>query len=361
MIPDGWTDDLDIVVAPEHTIDELVDFVLEHERRRGSVDVLFEVLTTTFGLSFEDARLAVDRVAGGRVRAASGLRENAPNASKDPVAHVSYRRALGTPAPPRRPTVSAAWGELLRMVETRSLGEAIGFARSLDFTGRAEPQEREASVLWIRAAEAAPGGVGSATTAAAALRLLELATALAGTRCDGRTLDDVLLQVGVAISSVAEVRIAQRGPEGCALQGTPAWFDAIRLGDAAAELSKVFGRRGDARNEGAALDLRGRIVTSLLGHCRHRVGVAMLDSVSHYRRIGENGRAASMCEAIISDFQGLAVERESMNAEDLLGLRQLVTAIDIHCLLQGSGNAAYRALRDRCNTLLGSHAGALEC
>lgn len=80
----------------------------------------------------------------------------------------------------------------------------------------------------------------------------------------------------------------------CALQGTPAWFDAIRLGDAAAELSKVFGKRGDARNEGAALDLRGRI-----------------------------------------------------------------TAIDIHCSLEGSGNAAHGELRDRCNRLLGSHAGTL--
>ena len=36
------------------------------------------------------------------------------------------------------------------------------------------------------------------------------------------------------------------------MQGTPPWFDAIRLGEAAHELSRMFSENGDTAHEGAA-------------------------------------------------------------------------------------------------------------
>jgi hypothetical protein len=59
-------------------------------------DVL-AVLTERFALPFDDARLAMDRVAGGAVRAASDNTANEPDPVKDPLAWVSYRLTLGLP------------------------------------------------------------------------------------------------------------------------------------------------------------------------------------------------------------------------------------------------------------------------
>jgi hypothetical protein len=65
----------------------------EGTRRR---DVL-AVLTERFALPFDDARLAMDRVGGGVVRAASGNPANEPDPLKDPLAWTSYRLELGLP------------------------------------------------------------------------------------------------------------------------------------------------------------------------------------------------------------------------------------------------------------------------
>lgn len=56
---------------------------------------LLAVLTERFALPFDDARLAMDRVMGGVVRAASGIAANEPDRAKDPLAWMSYRLELG--------------------------------------------------------------------------------------------------------------------------------------------------------------------------------------------------------------------------------------------------------------------------
>ncbi len=86
------TDDLRITVAPEHTLDELVDVILDHEQQRSRRADPFALLTTSFGLSFDAARLATDRVAAGRVRAATGQASSAPDPSRDPIACVIRAR-----------------------------------------------------------------------------------------------------------------------------------------------------------------------------------------------------------------------------------------------------------------------------
>ncbi len=91
----GLTDDLSITIDPEHSLEELVDFILEAQREGGVRKELLQVLTIKFGLPFRDAVLAIDRVNGGRSRALTQRAENEPNAKKDPVAYISYHRANG--------------------------------------------------------------------------------------------------------------------------------------------------------------------------------------------------------------------------------------------------------------------------
>lgn len=52
---------------------------------------MLAVLTERYALPFDDARLAIDRVRGGVVRASSGSPANQPDKSNDPLAWVSYR------------------------------------------------------------------------------------------------------------------------------------------------------------------------------------------------------------------------------------------------------------------------------
>jgi hypothetical protein len=359
-----FTTDLRITVAPEHTLEELVDVILNHEQHGTGRADLFALLTNSFGLSYDDARLAVDRVAAGRVRAATGQASNAPDPSRDPVAALSYRRAMGTPAAPRKPSTSTAWEKLLGVVKTNGPDDALEFARSDEFAAGAQPQEQEAAVLCLGAVEATPLDTQSATSSAAALRLLELADTMADAPFDRGTLQRVLLQVGRTISELGKARISERGPGGHVWKSTPAWFDAIRLGEAAGELSRLFGRIGDSRSEGIALELRARNVTSLLWHCQHRVGAAMLDHVRYCLRTGQNESAASSCEAIISDFRGLIEECEIRNTapldEEAIALEQLAEAISIYAELRGSSGGDLLRLRDRSSDLLERYRPAPE-
>jgi hypothetical protein len=57
-------------------------------------EVLIADLREDFGLSAEGAELAVDRVCGGIVRAMTGNRANCPDRKKDPIAWMSFQRAI---------------------------------------------------------------------------------------------------------------------------------------------------------------------------------------------------------------------------------------------------------------------------
>ncbi|HLX84227.1 MAG TPA: hypothetical protein VKR59_10030 [Terriglobales bacterium] len=97
-LPEGWTDDMNIAVPPGHTLDEVVDYVLEGTIRRDSAVIMIQHLKAAFGLSQSDAELALDRVCGGVVRAATGRATNCPAEDKDPLAFVSYQKCLKKPA-----------------------------------------------------------------------------------------------------------------------------------------------------------------------------------------------------------------------------------------------------------------------
>lgn len=93
-IPDGQTDNLTVRLPPDITLDDLVDYVFEYESHDTSRQELLYTLSTYFALSYDDARLVLDRVCGGKVRASSGLTINEPDPTKDPIAYISYHRCF---------------------------------------------------------------------------------------------------------------------------------------------------------------------------------------------------------------------------------------------------------------------------
>jgi hypothetical protein len=99
-LPEGRTDpfDLSVKVAPGSTLEQLVDFILQALARNDPETMLMAKLVTGFGMSQEDATLAMDRACGGVVRAATGNPQNCPIQQQDPVAWLSFHRCLREPS-----------------------------------------------------------------------------------------------------------------------------------------------------------------------------------------------------------------------------------------------------------------------
>ena len=112
-IPDGWTDDMRISIRAGRSAEELVDFVFEGLRRFAATDVFCAKLRVRFGLSEDDARLALDRVPGGIIRALTGNPLNRPSSEKDPLAHIAFERVWAELTPssssPKHKVASGPW------------------------------------------------------------------------------------------------------------------------------------------------------------------------------------------------------------------------------------------------------------
>jgi hypothetical protein len=358
-----WTDDLSITVAPEYTLEQLVEFILESSQRNTQRDKVMHALTNTFGLSFEDARLAVDRVDGGQVRAETQNPANVPDPAKDPIAYISYQRARGAPPPISRSIHTNVWQRLISIL-AHDLGNATDYVSSKEFLEGSASHEREAATLWRLAISAASEGAKPASSSSVALCLLCLAETMTGIKAEINIncIRNVLLQVGVAIDSVGESRIVERGDNPHVLSGTPAWFDAIRLSEAASRLSTLYSEIGDGQYESRALYLRAKLVTHLLGHCYDRVGIAMLEHAQCERRLGHADRAADLCVPVVSDLARLVVERcedegsesddEPLEDEDEIALRKVIEAIDLLGEIRGGNASEIQNLRTRCSSLL---------
>lgn len=96
-LPEGWTDDMTIVVPTGRSLDDIVDYVLRATIRRETPDNMVRHLVEEFGLTQSDAELAWDRTCGGVVRAATGHQENCPSKDKEPLAWLSFQRCLKQP------------------------------------------------------------------------------------------------------------------------------------------------------------------------------------------------------------------------------------------------------------------------
>jgi hypothetical protein len=96
-LPGGFTADVKIALPRSESVEAIVDYVLEALRRGDSPPLILDRLVTDFDLSSEDAALAIDRVCGGVVRAATGSRNSRPSKKNDPMAWISFERCLKTP------------------------------------------------------------------------------------------------------------------------------------------------------------------------------------------------------------------------------------------------------------------------
>jgi hypothetical protein len=89
---------MSISLAPHHSFEDVVDFILRAEVRHVDSESIMNELVMRYGLSDEDAGLAWDRTLGGLTRAATGNPANCPVREKDPVAWTSYQKCSADPA-----------------------------------------------------------------------------------------------------------------------------------------------------------------------------------------------------------------------------------------------------------------------
>lgn len=90
----GSTDDLSLKLQVGRKLEDLVGHVFAANEEGRQHEVLITELREQFGLSADDAEIAVDRVCGGIVRASPGNRANCPDRAKDPIAWMSFQRAI---------------------------------------------------------------------------------------------------------------------------------------------------------------------------------------------------------------------------------------------------------------------------
>lgn len=318
-----WTDDMTVRLAPGTSPASLVAFLRAAEETGTGRRAVLEVLTERFALSFDDARLALDRVGGGAVRAASMNPDNEPDAAKDPLAWTSYRVALGLPV-----TGDPDWPS---------------------------PAQRAAAAALLEEAKHADSTRGTEDLGVA----IEAARLAVASQEQEDIQYRLLLQAATAVSVAAEARIDQLGDRPCAPAGSQEWVDGVVLAGAARRITATFAARGDARNEERSLALVGRIVTRMLGQCPAFVGRAMLDSARCIQRNGEPERGARFADAVVADFTRLLDEfaDETPVDEDVLALEHLLTAIDLITEVRGE-SAELVALRERTRQVLGRAAAA---
>lgn len=281
-------------------------------------DVL-AVLTERFALPFDDARLAMDRVSGGVVRAASGNAANAPDPVKDPLAWTSYRLELGLPVDDDVPWPSP---------EERAAAEAL-----LERARRGEPARGTDDV-------------------AVALEVARLAVA---SEEPDRTRFHLLFEAAASLSVAAEACVARLGEQPCAPEGSQEWVDGVALAAAARAVTAKFAAQGDTELEERGLRLVGRIVTRLLGQCHAFVGRAMLESARCMQRRGDSERAANHVEAVVADFEVLLgwFDDEAPFDEHVIALEYLLAAVELIVEVRG-GSPELDALGNRTRELLAS-------
>jgi hypothetical protein len=283
-------------------------------RRR---DVL-AVLTERFALPFDDARLAMDRVSGGAVRAATGNPANEPDKAKDLLAWISYRLELGL------------------SVEEEAVVEP-------------SPEQRAAAEALVAGARRREPARGTEDVAVA----LEVARLAVASQEPGRTRFHLLIEAATSLSVAAEACIDRLGRQPCAPEGSPEWVDGVALAGAARQVTAAFAAQSDPVLEEHGLELVGRIVTRLLGQSHAFVGRAMLESARCYQRNGDPDRAATHVEAVLADF-GLLLDEfadEDPFDEYVIALEYLLAAVVLIVEVRGT-STELDALRDRTERVL---------
>jgi hypothetical protein len=97
-LPPGWTDDMNIALPGHRSLEEVVTFVILRCMEGTDYDRVHLSLIEEIGLSPDNAALAWDRVHGGIVRASTRRLENCPDRARDPLAWLSFERAMEDPS-----------------------------------------------------------------------------------------------------------------------------------------------------------------------------------------------------------------------------------------------------------------------
>jgi hypothetical protein len=120
-LPPGSTDDMNIALPPGISYEQIVNFVLQCYNADDPYPTALSELQKRFGVSADDAALAWDRVQGGVVRAMSRNPINRPQQDKDPMARLSYDKALAD-----KRLASQVWSvaEGYRKAHLRSKGQS---------------------------------------------------------------------------------------------------------------------------------------------------------------------------------------------------------------------------------------------
>lgn len=313
-----WTDDMSVRLVRGATVSSLVSYVLAAKTDRAPRRDVLGVLTETFGLSFDDARLALDRVDDGIVRAQSGNAANEPDLIKDPIAWTSYRMELGEPV---RDESRIEGFEVVEAAEA-----LLERARSGERTQGTDDVAVAIEVAGIAVASSEPGPIR--------YRLL--------------------LEAATSVSVAAEATIDRLDGQRCAPAGSQEWVDGIALASAARQLTATFAAQPDPQLEEQGLGLVGRIVTRLLGQCHAFVGQAMVESARCIERNSNPELAASHVEPVLSDFE-VVLDWFSDDApfdEHVIALEYLLAAIDLIVKVRGN-SAELDAIRTRTVETLG--------
>jgi hypothetical protein len=97
QLPGGFTADVKIALPKKQSVEAIVGFVLQALAGGEQPAAVAKKLVADFHLSAGDAALAIDRVCGGVVRAATGHKDSRPDKKNDPMAWISFERCLETP------------------------------------------------------------------------------------------------------------------------------------------------------------------------------------------------------------------------------------------------------------------------
>ena len=92
-----WTHDMTVHLPAGRSVADVVDLTCALSDQGVTGPELAAAVAVEFSLSDDDAALAVERVFGGRTRAATADDANRPDPTHDPIAFESYRRARERP------------------------------------------------------------------------------------------------------------------------------------------------------------------------------------------------------------------------------------------------------------------------
>lgn len=302
--PATAAEDLRIFVGLDESIASLVAWLTTSLAAAEPWPRVRETLTRRFALSFDDARVCVDRLQGGVERANTENHGNQPDPARDPVAWHAYQLARGeTFAAPTRG--SAAWHTLLARIE-RDLPGALEEARAPAFADAASVDERRAAAVWCGALAGEPTerlALGSMPT----WRLLGLLDAtLTSTPLPSlQQRGDLAVALAQALSAEAdELTDGAVGP------GTDAWASAASLHEVARRLEDVFDELDAAALARQATYLRGQLAFRVLRSCPVRNIDALLATARRDAAAGEPAAALRIARHLIDHVRPVLDDAE---------------------------------------------------